>query len=613
MEKSMIMHFSTSFDAMRELDDTRTLGLLRVCYTGENRNRTYISKKAIEDAIPSMFNCPIVCNYDYENDTIGGHDVVVASDDDGNMFFVNLTDGIGTIPESANYYFEEVEEDDGTINEYFVTEAILWKRAPAYRKIATDGIVGQSMEILVRQGKSVDGIYHIDKFIFTAFCLLGDGIQPCFESASLRVFDLKTYREKLDTLMSSMRTEFAKLDAHTRSQQLPKGGEKLLELSKEKRNVLQQYHLLLSQLDGTMEEINAMDLAAFTTLVRETAKKFDGDPDPEDPEEGSGNESGNDTGNDSGAGNDTGNDSGAGNDAGNDSGAGNDTGNDSGAGADAGAGGSDSGSGTDGNGNGGGDDSGSSDSGSGGGDSGSGDSAGSDDDDDDEPGEDDDDDETSSTKPKKRKNTFSLTTEQMREQMMGAVCSLGTISHEWGECPAYIYVDYSLESNEVYCWDVASDWTLCGFTFSMNGDNIEIDVDSKRRKKFSIVDFDEGEQTSYSYIYACIAKEFTAEIESLRSFKATTEKAKRDAEVEAVFAAFVDLDGIEAFDNLKANNGAMTAEQVKHECYAIRGEHATVKFSANAPKSNRIPIEQPATPNVDEPYGGFYKEFPPTI
>ena len=191
----------------------------------------------------------------------------------------------------ATCYFEEVTEDDGTVHEYFVIEAILWKRSPAYRKIARDGIEGQSMEILVKDGGNVNGIYHIDKFIFTAFCLLGEDVEPCFESASLQLFDLKSYREQFDALMSTMRAEFAKLESNLQAQQLVKGGEKLLVLNQEKQGILSQYNLELAQLIGDAEEktaiaeYNKMSVAEFTTLVEGVAKKFDGDPDPEhDPD-----------------------------------------------------------------------------------------------------------------------------------------------------------------------------------------------------------------------------------------------------------------------------------------------------------------------------------------
>lgn len=576
MEKSLIMQFSTSFEKFQDVDETRAMGLMRVCYTGENRNKTYISKEAIIDAIPSMFNKPIVCHYDLETDTIGGHDVVVATDKDGNMFFVNLTDGIGTIPESANYYFEEVTEDDGAVHEYFVIEAILWKRSPAYRKIARDGIEGQSMEILVKDGGNVNGIYHIDKFIFTAFCLLGEDVEPCFESASLQLFDLKSYREQFDALMSTMRAEFAKLESNLQAQQLVKGGEKLLVLNQEKQGILSQYNLELAQLIGDAEEktaiaeYNKMSVAEFTALVEGVAKKFDGDPEPDPDPDPNEDEGGNDTPGDDTPGDDT---------------PGDDTGDDT----------------TDDDGN---DDDGDDDDGN--------DDDGDDDDEEETPTDDGDEDDYITSRPSKKREKFSLTGQQMVEQIYVALEQLGTIENEWGSMPAYLYVDYSFDAAEVYCWDVAADWTLCGFAYSMNGDNVVIDVESKKRKKFSIVDFDEGEPATYSHAFKCIEKAFQAELKSLREFKLKAEKEERDAEVAEVFASFSDLDGIEAFDNLKVNYGTMTADEVKHECFAIRGEHGVVKFSATSAK-RRIPIETPAPAKTDEPYNGFFNQFPPTI
>lgn len=69
------------------------------------------------------------------------------------------------------------------------------------------------------------------------------------------------------------------------------------------------------------------------------------------------------------------------------------------------------------------------------------------------------------------------------------------IQCEWGECSRYFFVDCDFDAMEVYCWD-RTDWLLYGFSYKMNGDSIEIDFENKKRKKYVIADFDEGEQVS---------------------------------------------------------------------------------------------------------------------
>ena len=56
---------------------------------------------------------------------------------------------------------------------------------------------------------------------------------------------------------------------------------------------------------------------------------------------------------------------------------------------------------------------------------------------------------------------------------------------------------------EVYCWD-RNDWLLYGFGYKLNGDSVVIDFESKKRKKYTIVDFDEGEQPSPCLLYTSI-------------------------------------------------------------------------------------------------------------
>ena len=59
----------------------------------------------------------------------------------------------------------------------------------------------------------------------------------------------------------------------------------------------------------------------------------------------------------------------------------------------------------------------------------------------------------------------------------------------YGTCPRYCYVDCDFDRSEVYCWD-SNDWLLYGFTYSINGDRVTIDFDSKKRMKYDIVEFD---------------------------------------------------------------------------------------------------------------------------
>ena len=197
-ERNMSIVFSSGIRNLVERDSSFDSGVLRVAYTGKNRNNSFISKETFERCMPSIYNCPIVCNYDRESDTIGSHDMELVSDDNG-MRIVNITQPVGVIPESAKYWWEEIEDDSG-LHEYLCVDALIWKRQEAYRKIKDDGITDESMEITVKEGGMVDGVYVIDRFEFTAFCLLGTA-KPCYESASLEMFSCDDFKQQLAMMM----------------------------------------------------------------------------------------------------------------------------------------------------------------------------------------------------------------------------------------------------------------------------------------------------------------------------------------------------------------------------------------------------------------------------
>lgn len=237
-------------------------------------------------------------------------------------------------------------------------------------------------------------------------------------------------------------------------------------------------------------------------------------------------------------------------------------------------------------------------------------------------------------------NNFSLTGEQFLSLLIEALRQVKYTDPYWGETCKYLYVDFDTSVNEVYCYD-CEDWKLYGFTYSMNGDNVVIDFESKKRKKFSIVDFDEG-SADFNYKYAfetfgnvIVASkdaelatvkadseakyaEATETIDSLKSEidglkiyqKSKMDEERKNAE-DKLFEQFAELDGVQAFEDLRGNCAEMSLEDIESKCYEIKGRNTTTtNFSVNKPKSTRIPVEKNQYEN--EPYGGLFVQFPPT-
>ena len=513
MGKLVNMTYASTLTDLCEMNSSFDKGILRIAYTGANRNKSYISKEAFERSINTIYNCPIVCNYDRETDELGGHDIELVRDSAGELQIVNATTPVGVIPESAKVWWDFVTEEDGRQNEYLYAEALLWKRQEAYKKIKADGITAQSMEITVKDGKMIDDYYHIDDFEFTAFTLIGT--EPCFEGASIEVFSKKEFKDQLSEMMHDLKESFTMIDSAKADDDklhplnhMTEGGETVLE---EKMALLATYGIDADTLDFSIDDFTVEELTEKFEAMKASEKEAEAAP----AEETAGN------------------------------------------------------------------------------------------------GE---------------EQSFELVKERI-DELRRVLAGLGMIEEEWGSYPRYAYADCDFEAGEVYAWD-NEDWLLYGFRFTENGDSFTIDPDSKKRKKYVIVDFDEGEQASpfistFSNMKDKIAEgKETAEkyqqaletiqsmeavMESLKQFKAETEAAAAKAERDNVFSKFEDLSGIEAFETLRENAAEYSAEVLEEKCYAIRGKNAVhAKFSLEN-KAPKIVVEK--TEISHEPYGGIMAKY----
>lgn len=498
----MSIVFSSGITSLTERNTSFDSGILRVCYTGKNRNNSFISKETFERCMPSIYNCPIVCRYDRDTDTIGSHDMELVGTDDGGMRIVNITQPVGVVPESAKYWWEEIEDDSG-LHEYLCVDVLIWKRQEAYKKIKEDGITDESMEISVKEGSMVDGVYVIKRFEFTAFCLLGSA-EPCYESASLEMFSCNDFKAQLAEMMQEFKETFSSAQSPEGvdiSQNYSEGGEEVLD---EKNKLMAEFGLTAGMLDFSIEDFSVEELRA-----KFEAMKNSGGAEP--------------------------------------------------------TGGS--------------------------------------------------------------QENFELEG-QFRQELYTAL-EAETVEYEWGSMPRYWYVDYDREASEVYAQDSSNDWNLYGFSYSMNGDHVVIDFENGKRKKYSIVDFDDGEQvTPAGRLFELVSKKFSeasaewtekyqkateavsandAELAALRQFKADTEGAVEQGKRDEVFAQFEDLNGMEAFEALREHCLEFDLETLEEKCFAIRGRVGNpVKFS-HEPKAPKLPIEKNGF--TSEPYGGVFAEY----
>lgn len=585
MQKNMWLEFPCSISDIVEKNRSFDACTIWVMYHGKNRNRTSISKEAVEKAIPTLYNCPVVCNYNVEEDTIGGHDVEFVKTKNG-IKMVNLTDAIGVIPSGAEYRWQ-TRMDNGEEHEYLVVDGLLWKRSSAYDKLKRDGVEGQSMEITINSGKSVDGIYEIYDFDFTAFCILGEDVAPCFEGASIETFSLGVYKTRFASLMEDLKKDpsvvtTALADDNTFSL---KGGEGKVNLNE----LMAKYGLTDTDISFETEGLSTEELEAKFAEIQQA--KFAGEEaGTETPTAGtetggtaeSGNQGAGTSGDNQGATSTTGAESGTGSTPA----AGTGTGTGSSAAA-----------------------------GDGEGEAALGGGEGSTEVDPNSEEESD-----ASGDNAKKNNNFALMAGQLREELFTALGVETYFDAYWEEdIPRYWLIDFDADAQIVY----ADDWkdcVLCGFNYTMNGDHPVIDFASYKRKKVAFVDFDEGEPAGAMFsiandgMKAVFEKKFakaTKEFNELKKFHDETVAAQRKAEIDEVFASFGDLAGNESFEALKANYGELTVDEVSEKCFAIRGRSMKVTFSANqqASPSVKLPVERRIKSEEVEPYNGIFAKY----
>ena len=163
-------------------------------------NRCNFSKESVVNGLPTLKNVPIV-TYFNEEGNLGDHEM--SHDKDGKPIF--KTYGIGVIPESAEQWIEEVEEN-GEMKQYLCSDVLLWKRQKReYEFIQKHKELSVSMEVQITNSCFDENkVLNVDAFYFTAVTVLGVGVNPAFDNASLTfskqddqiqemMFDLKNF------------------------------------------------------------------------------------------------------------------------------------------------------------------------------------------------------------------------------------------------------------------------------------------------------------------------------------------------------------------------------------------------------------------------------------
>lgn len=193
---------------------------VKVLYLGENRNGSFINKETAMKMSETLRACPIVGAYRKDIDDFGDHGEIIHIEN-GEITFDCATVPYGFVAPDAKVWFKEFTDYDefgNTVNrEYLMTTAYLWTgQYPEIERCVKEGM-SQSMEL---DGKSIDGhwaensesgieFFIINDASFTKLCVLGDGVEPCFEGASVEAPNIsdKFSKEGFTTTLYNMMNE----------------------------------------------------------------------------------------------------------------------------------------------------------------------------------------------------------------------------------------------------------------------------------------------------------------------------------------------------------------------------------------------------------------------
>ena len=176
-KKITVNAFVTFSDIEPNLNPSFHQAKTRIMAIESVANRCNFSVESVEKGLPTLKNVPIVTQYNTETGNFKGHEFDV----DGSA----MTYGIGVIPESAEQWIEEVEEN-GETKHYLCSDVLLWKRQKKeFEFIQNHKDLSVSMEVMITDATFENDIYNIDSFYFTAVTVLGIGVAPAFSSANI--------------------------------------------------------------------------------------------------------------------------------------------------------------------------------------------------------------------------------------------------------------------------------------------------------------------------------------------------------------------------------------------------------------------------------------------
>lgn len=225
-------------------------------------------------------------------------------------------------------------------------------------------------------------------------------------------------------------------------------------------------------------------------------------------------------------------------------------------------------------------------------------------------------------------NNFSLSS----QQLIGELClRLSEHKHvdRWGDSYSqYFYLDH--DENRVYVEDASIKYLPVGIDYSLDGDIVSLNMESKKRIKFTPQNLD-GEETinftmtsieRYEYEFNKISEKYnetsssfttkeeelnnkTAELSAVQSeyevlkskFEEVNSKYEEkiqndnDSKIDALFESFSSELTEEELNSVKEKKADFTYEEIELKLFALVGKKKTKQFSANNTNNSIIDLD----------------------
>lgn len=199
--------------------------VIKVFYLGENRNGTFINAQTAKKIATTLRGSPIVGYFNEEEKDFEEHNREITINEQGELELKNTTIPYGFVSPNADVWFQDFKEVDTSTNEvhyrtYLMTKGYIWqKQYEAAQEIVNDMGKGQSMELDPDnlQGHREGDFFVITDASITELCILGDDVEPCFETASIvpkntnTNFSFKNIDDNFSQMLYSMKNELIEI------------------------------------------------------------------------------------------------------------------------------------------------------------------------------------------------------------------------------------------------------------------------------------------------------------------------------------------------------------------------------------------------------------------